>query len=61
MFDIDKITYIYCICDDFCKEFNEKVSETAIEAPKSGKEIFRFHLTMDTLALGGMIPAIRVH
>lgn len=34
MFDINKITDIYCICDDFCKEFNEKNSETAIEAPK---------------------------
>ena len=33
MFDINKITEFYCVCDDFCKEFNQKIEETAIKAP----------------------------
>lgn len=33
MFNINKITEVYCICDDFCKEFNQKIEETAIKAP----------------------------
>ena len=34
MFSISKVTEIYCICDDFCKEFDKEVSQTALEERK---------------------------
>lgn len=34
MFDIDKITEIYCICDDFCKELDKVVAKNSVPTPK---------------------------
>lgn len=34
MFDINKITEIYCICDDFCKKLDRVVSEKSISSSK---------------------------
>lgn len=34
MFCIDKITEIFCICDDFCREFDAETSKKAVETTK---------------------------
>ena len=34
MFDIRKVTEIFCICDDFSKEFDATVLKKSIDAPK---------------------------
>ncbi len=34
MFCASKITEIFCICDDFCREFESEISQKAIGTPK---------------------------
>lgn len=34
MFDTNKITEIFCICDDFCKNFDAEVNKHAVESSK---------------------------
>lgn len=37
MLTADKVTEIFCICDDFCKEFNAEVEKNSIKAPDGRK------------------------
>lgn len=30
----DRVTEIFCIADDFCKEFNKEVSKMGLESPQ---------------------------
>ena len=34
----DKITEIFCIADDFCREFEEKIKEFSLESSTDGKK-----------------------
>ncbi len=34
MISKDKVTEIFCICDDFVKEFSEEMAKSAVSAPK---------------------------
>lgn len=33
----DKVTEIFCICDDFCKEFNAEIEKSSLKAPDGRK------------------------
>ena len=33
----DKVTEIFCIADDFCKEFDKEAAKTGLESPKEAR------------------------
>lgn len=35
----DKVTEIFCIADDFCKEFDKEVSKMGLESPPPRKPV----------------------
>ncbi len=43
----DKITEIFCICDDFCKEFDKEIEKNSIKAPDGRKHRRRKGLMSD--------------